>query len=194
MAHVNGGWQHYDFLPAGSGEVVSPMYQWSPPPYRQLPNDIPHETRPETPQRPHTARSSRWTRNSQSEQKRTQAPRNNSSTFGSFGTHADLAQSRRRLTAKFTLYGLLRWAGSVVLSILYYIAIRLHQDRTLSHGQKAGFDAIIVSISIALGLNIAAGLREVAIHMRLWFLGRRDLHIRQVSITLVTRATLTAEI
>ncbi|KAK0654745.1 hypothetical protein B0T16DRAFT_256 [Cercophora newfieldiana] len=89
---------------------------------------------------------------------------------------------RRESTARFLMFGVLRWFGTATLSGLYYLAIRLHQDRTLSRGQKSAFDAIVVGLSIALGLNIAASLREMAIYMRWWFLGKRQIHIREIEV------------
>jgi hypothetical protein len=71
---------------------------------------------------------------------------------------------------------------TLILSGLYYLSIRLYRGRTLSLGQKSVFDAIIVAISIALGLNIASALKEVAIHTRWWFLSKRHLHIKEVPL------------
>jgi len=52
----------------------------------------------------------------------------------------------------------------------------------LSLQQKSVFDAIILGISIALGLNFAASLREIAIYMRWWFFARKEIHIREASL------------
>lgn len=90
---------------------------------------------------------------------------------------------KSRFTARFLTSGLLRWAISALLSGLYYVVIRLYQDRTLSPGEKSTFDAIIVAVSLALGLNIAAALNSTALHLRWWFLGKRRMHIREVSFS-----------
>ena len=96
--------------------------------------------------------------------------------------HPTHLRSQKESSGRFLMLGLLRWAGTAALSGLYYLAIRLHQNRTLSQGQKSAFDAIVVGISIALGLNIAASLREIAIYMRWWFLGKRQIHIREIEV------------
>ena len=83
---------------------------------------------------------------------------------------------------QFILSGTLRWLVGAALGTLFYITLWLHQGRTLSLRQKSVFDAIIVGISIALGLNFAASLREIAIYMRWWFFARKQIHIREASL------------
>ncbi|KAK0725847.1 hypothetical protein B0H67DRAFT_571715 [Lasiosphaeris hirsuta] len=75
-------------------------------------------------------------------------------------------------TRRFVWAGVVRWLTGALFSALYYIAIWLYSGRTLSMDQKSTFDALVVAISIALGLNLAGSLKETAIHMRWWFLGK----------------------
>ena len=88
--------------------------------------------------------------------------------------------TNKSLTTNFFIFGFLRWLASAAFCGFYYLAIRLYEGRTLSPGQKSMFDGIIVGVSLAIGLNVAAGLKEIAMHLRWWFLARRQTHVREV--------------
>ena len=83
-------------------------------------------------------------------------------------------------TTKFVTVGLLRWLGTAILAVLFYLLIRLHQGRTLTSGQKTIFDALVVAISLALGLNSAASLRHIAMHAKRWVESRRHVEVKEV--------------
>ena len=83
---------------------------------------------------------------------------------------------------RFIVVGLLRLLGTAILAVLFYLLIRFHQDRTLTSGQKTIFDALVVAISLALGLNSAASLRHIAIHAKRWFDGRRNTRVTEVGV------------
>ncbi len=95
---------------------------------------------------------------------------------------ANRKSAKDDLVRRFLWLGSIRWITSVALAIVYWIVIRVHQFRTLTSNQKSVFDAVIVALSLALGLNIATALRDVALHMRLWFLDKKQVHIREVEV------------
>lgn len=59
----------------------------------------------------------------------------------------------------------------------FVLAIHFYQGRVLSDNDKSIFESIIVTLSLVVGLNIASALKDIAKHMRWWFLSlkRRDL-------------------
>jgi len=173
-------------------EAAEPIFRGISPPW-QAPTDthLPHRRRPDGFETQPLAREETWgiDKSLISEKKGSyDGIGNRNPTSAPYDdVHFGHLRSKRESSGRFLMFGLLRWAGTAALSGLYYLAIRLHQNRTLSQGQKSAFDAIIVGISIALGLNIAASLREIAIYMRWWFLGKKQIHIREVS-NLVTKS------
>lgn len=84
-------------------------------------------------------------------------------------------------TTGFVIVGLLRFLGTAVLAVLFYVIIRLHQGRTLTSGEKSIFDALIVAVSLTLGLNSAASLRHIALYATRWFAEKRRIHVKEVS-------------
>jgi hypothetical protein len=89
--------------------------------------------------------------------------------------------SRKKHIERFLLWGGLRWLLAATLSFLYYIVIRLYQGHTLTSRQKSILDALFVGLSIAMGLNIATALKQIATHMRWWFLDTRRTDFYEVS-------------
>ena len=83
-------------------------------------------------------------------------------------------------TIKFVIVGLIRWLGTALLAVLFYLNIFFHQGRTLTSGQKTVFDALVVAISLALGLNSAASLRHIAMHAKRWVEERRQVEVKDV--------------
>lgn len=83
-------------------------------------------------------------------------------------------------TTGFIIVGLLRFLGTAVLAVLFYLIIRLHQERTLTSGEKSIFDALVVAVSLTLGLNSAASLRHIALYARRWFVEKRRVHVKEV--------------
>lgn len=59
----------------------------------------------------------------------------------------------------------------------FVLAVHFYQGRVLSNNDKSIFESIIVTLSLVVGLNIASALKDIAKHMRWWFLSlkRRDL-------------------
>jgi hypothetical protein len=96
------------------------------------------------------------------------------------GNEGDKSFIQKGRPARFIVVGLLRLLGTAILAVLFYLLIRFYQDRTLASGQKTIFDALVVAISLALGLNSAASLRHIAIHAKRWFDGRRNTRVTEV--------------
>ncbi|KAH6649359.1 hypothetical protein F5144DRAFT_607547 [Chaetomium tenue] len=96
------------------------------------------------------------------------------------GPGGDTSQGER--TAGFLRVGLLRFLGTAILAVLFYLIIRLHQDRTLTSGRKSIFDALVVAVSLTLGLNSAASLRHIALYARRWFVEKRRVHVKEIEV------------
>ncbi|MCJ1423086.1 hypothetical protein MMC29_000967 [Sticta canariensis] len=98
-----------------------------------------------------------------------------------------LPQTRAKLLSKSTslfLHGFVRCIITWVLVAGFYLSLRLYQDRVISPGAKSMFDAINVVLSIAFGLNIASGLKEIALDFRWWILGHRQRPWKEVEFIL----------
>src|SRR5689334_6390104 len=93
---------------------------------------------------------------------------------------------------KFVWVGTLRWLGTAVLAVVFYIIILLHHDRTLTSTQKSIFDALIVAVSLALGLNSAASLRHIAVYTKHRLEGRPHDDGKEVSFLTLDTANLNA--
>ena len=90
------------------------------------------------------------------------------------------SETTQNNTSKFITVGLLRWLGTAILAVLFYLDIFFHQGRTLTSGEKTIFDSLVVAISLALGLNSAASLRHIAMYAKCWFEGRRHVAVKDV--------------
>ena len=100
---------------------------------------------------------------------------------GKADPHDTRYNPKEKLTERFLLWGGLRWFLAATLSVLYYVVILLHQGHIVTSGQKSILDALLVGLSVAMGLNIATALKEIATHMRWWFLDTRQTDIHEVS-------------
>lgn len=89
------------------------------------------------------------------------------------------------------LKSLLRWLITLILCIAYYIALRVwNQKGTVTEASKRVFNAITTGISIALGINIASSLKDMALNARWPILHARKRNLVEVggnSPILVTR-------
>lgn len=77
----------------------------------------------------------------------------------------------------FAVTGLVKWLITALLLMGFVLAVHFYQGRVLSDNDKSIFESIIVTLSLVVGLNIASALKDIAKHMRWWFLSlkRRDL-------------------
>ena len=82
----------------------------------------------------------------------------------------------------FIVIGLIRCLLSSMLAAGFCIAIGKYQGFVLNPLEKSVFEAIIVALSLALGLNIASALKETAIHMRWWFLSMKKRPFKEVAL------------
>lgn len=88
--------------------------------------------------------------------------------------------SRAKLTKRFLLSGGLRWLLATTFSGLYYVVIQVYKGRTLNPDQKSILDALFIGLSIVMGLNVATALKDIASHLRWWFLDKRLMDISEV--------------
>lgn len=91
---------------------------------------------------------------------------------------------RTRSFFRLLVSGILRWAITILLMGGFYLAIQLYQNRVISSKSKSTFDAIIVGISIAFGLNIASSLKAIALDLRWWVLGMKKRASEEVDLIL----------
>lgn len=77
----------------------------------------------------------------------------------------------------FAVAGIIRWLITALILMGFVLAVHFYQGRVLSNNDKSIFESIIVTLSLVVGLNIASALKDIAKHMRWWFLSlkRRDL-------------------
>ncbi|KAJ0117022.1 hypothetical protein J7T55_003438 [Diaporthe amygdali] len=86
------------------------------------------------------------------------------------------ADGRKKLGG-FAIVGLIRWLITALLLMGFVLAVHFYQGKVLDNNDKSIFESIIVTLSLIVGLNIASALKDIAKHMRWWFLSlkRRDL-------------------
>ena len=80
------------------------------------------------------------------------------------------------------LHGLVGWSMTALLVLCLYLTLwRYSSKAVMSQNGKLQFNALVTGISIALGLNIASSLREMALETRWWILSRRKRSLHEVS-------------
>ncbi|PVH79743.1 hypothetical protein DL98DRAFT_572382 [Cadophora sp. DSE1049] len=94
------------------------------------------------------------------------------STVKNPGTKQRVQKSSKRSKA-FLITGCGRWLFSVLVIGCLYATVWSYKDKPISSTSKSHFDLIIIGLSIAYGLNIADGLKEIGIHQSWWLLSRR---------------------
>lgn len=62
----------------------------------------------------------------------------------------------------------------------FVLAVHFYQGRVLSNNDKSIFESIIVTLSLVVGLNIASALKDIAKHMRWWFLNLKRRNLSEV--------------
>lgn len=87
----------------------------------------------------------------------------------------------------FVVSGLIRWLITALLLMGFVLAVHFYQGRVLNNNDKSIFESIIVTLSLVVGLNIASALKDIAKHMRWWFLSLKRRNLSEVrEIPLVT--------
>lgn len=88
----------------------------------------------------------------------------------------DAARGKKRPWG-FAVAGLIKWLITAVLLMGFVLTVHFYSGRVLSNDDKSIFESIVVTLSLVVGLNIASALKDIAKHMRWWFLSlkRRDL-------------------
>ncbi|CAO2648686.1 Nn.00g079530.m01.CDS01 [Neocucurbitaria sp. VM-36] len=87
--------------------------------------------------------------------------------------------------------GLISCAITWLLVASFYILIWLHKDRVISPQTKSNFDAVVVALSMVFGLNIASGLKGIALDLRWWILDARKRSDRELVQTGIATLSLT---
>lgn len=92
------------------------------------------------------------------------------------GNKPKAADGKKRLRG-FAVAGLIKWLITALLLMGFVLTVHFYQGKVLSNNDKSIFDSIVVTLSLVVGLNIASALKDIAKHMRWWFLSlkRRDL-------------------
>ncbi|KAF7929403.1 uncharacterized protein EAE98_005321 [Botrytis deweyae] len=83
------------------------------------------------------------------------------------------------------LKSLARWLITLVLCIAYLLALRYWNKKgTVTESSKRIFNAITTGISIALGINIATSLKDMALNARWAILHARKRNLYELDLTL----------
>ncbi|TGO13716.1 hypothetical protein BTUL_0064g00160 [Botrytis tulipae] len=83
------------------------------------------------------------------------------------------------------LKSLARWLITLVLCIAYLLALRVWNKKgTVTEASKRIFNAITTGISIALGINIATSLKDMALNARWAILHARKRNLYELDLTL----------
>ncbi|KAK8911568.1 hypothetical protein QC760_000584 [Botrytis cinerea] len=83
------------------------------------------------------------------------------------------------------LKSLARWLITLVLCIAYLLALRFwNRKGTVTETSKRIFNAITTGISIALGINIATSLKDMALNVRWAVLHARKRNLYELDLTL----------
>jgi hypothetical protein len=91
----------------------------------------------------------------------------------------------RKQLKQLLLDGFGRWSITALLVLCLYLTLwRYSTKSVMSQAGKLRFNALVTGISIALGLNIASSLREMALEMRWWILSRRTRSLYEVDLIL----------
>ncbi|KAH6857681.1 hypothetical protein B0T12DRAFT_393900 [Alternaria alternata] len=92
---------------------------------------------------------------------------------------------------KHAVPGLVSCAISWILIASFYVLVWLHKDRVISPHTKSAFDAAIVGLGIAFGLNVASGLKGIALDFRWWILNSRKRSGHELVQTGIATLSLT---
>lgn len=93
--------------------------------------------------------------------------------------------NHRKQLKQLLLDGFGRWSITALLVLCLYLTLwRYSTKSVMSQAGKLRFNALVTGISIALGLNIASSLREMALEMRWWILSRRKRSLYEVDLIL----------
>ncbi|APA07111.1 hypothetical protein sscle_02g018810 [Sclerotinia sclerotiorum 1980 UF-70] len=83
------------------------------------------------------------------------------------------------------LKSLARWLITLILCIAYLVALRVwNQKGTVTETSKRIFNAITTGVSIALGINIATSLKDMALNARWPILHARKRNLYELDLTL----------
>ena len=83
---------------------------------------------------------------------------------------------------KLLFLTLSRWLVTAsIIGAIYGVLVHYYNLAAMTNSQKRVFNAVIVSLTISLALNIASSLKAMAGELRWWVLSLRHWPIREVS-------------
>lgn len=91
----------------------------------------------------------------------------------------DAAKGKKRLWG-FAVTGLIKWLITALLLMGFVLTVHFYSGRVLSNNDKSIFESIVVTLSLVVGLNIASALKDIAKHMRWWFLSLKRKEFSEV--------------
>ena len=91
----------------------------------------------------------------------------------------------RKQLGKVLLVSICRWLLTAVLGVSIYVVLwHYSSNEVLSIRTKRQFNALVVGLSIGLGLNIASSLKAMAGEVRWWILSLQEWPIREVRFSI----------
>jgi hypothetical protein len=95
---------------------------------------------------------------------------------------AEKPRNRPKRLRKALFANLLRWFCSVLFVVAIYVVLwHFSQQDVMSTETKREFNALIIGLSLGLGMSITISLEAMAVEIRWWILERRDWPKREVS-------------
>jgi hypothetical protein len=87
----------------------------------------------------------------------------------------------RKQLRKLLLDGLVRWVVTALVILCLYLTLWHYSAKeVMSQAKRLQFNALVTGLSIALGLSIASGLKEMALEIRWWILSRKKRSLYEV--------------
>jgi hypothetical protein len=88
--------------------------------------------------------------------------------------------------ARLLFTGFIKWFITVALlaimgSVMYYYAYRV---RPMTDSDKQTYNFLILGLSLALGMNLASSLKQMAVDVRWWILSLANRNLREVDLIL----------
>ncbi|KAF4993291.1 hypothetical protein FGRMN_6558 [Fusarium graminum] len=88
---------------------------------------------------------------------------------------AEKLRNRPKRLKKALIANVLRWFGSVLFVVAIYVVLwHYSQESIMSTPTKREFNALIIGLSLGLGMSITISLEAMAVEIRYWILGLRN--------------------
>ncbi|KAF4453212.1 hypothetical protein F53441_4085 [Fusarium austroafricanum] len=94
-------------------------------------------------------------------------------------------RNRPKRLRKALIANVLRWLASVVFAVAIYVVLWYYSNRTImSNTTKREFNALIIGLSLGLGMSITISLEAMAVEIRYWIISLRDWSDQETELIL----------